>query len=341
MTKDIKELAAWAQVLMLGLPGPRLDAVARELVTDLKVGGVILFARNIEEPRQVWELCRSLQELSLTATGQPLFIAVDQEGGPVQRLKAPLTLIPSARSLGGSATPEQVRRLATQVGRELARLGVNVNLAPVLDVAREPECPLWERSYSSDPEQAAAMGVAAIQGYLAGGVIPVGKHFPGLGDTKRDSHVELPQVLSNDPERREDLWPFQRAVAAGVPMLMTAHVTVPAWDSFPATLSAVAIQERLRRGLGFEGVVITDDLEMGAIAQQATVPAAALQTLRAGADLLLICQDYQAAWHTAALLKEQAPPQRLKEAAARLQRLRTGLAQPTPDVREIKNFVRG
>ena len=174
--------SSWGQLLMVGIPGPRVDAVARELVRDLKVGGVILFARNIESPEQVWELTRDLQREALAATGRPLLLAVDQEGGRVQRLKAPFTIIPAARELGITMTPEEVEYLARQVARELALVGLNVNLAPVLDVPRSPACPQWDRAYSSDPETGRPVTrVAAIRGYLAGGDHPGGQTFPGAG----------------------------------------------------------------------------------------------------------------------------------------------------------------
>ena len=289
---------------MVGIPGPRMEGVARELVRDLRVGGVILFARNIESPEQVWELTRDLQREALAAGGRPLLISVDQEGGRVQRLKAPFTIIPAARELGTTRTPEEVEQLARQVGRELALVGINVNLAPVLDVPRSPACPQWDRAYSSDPERAARYGVAAMRGYLAGGVIPVAKHFPGLGDTMADSHEVLPLALSGDARREADLLPFREAVAARVPMVMTAHLAVPAWDDQPATLSPVALQQWLRRRLGFGGVIITDDLEMGGISTRLTAPQGAREALAAGADLLLICNNWQAAWETARLLDE-------------------------------------
>ncbi len=327
------------RLFMVGLPGPRVDSVARELVQDLGVGGVVLFARNIESPLQVWELTQGLQRLALAASGRPLLIAVDQEGGPVQRLKAPLTLIPSARELGQAWTPAQVESLCRQVGRELCLLGVNVNLAPVLDVARGPECPMWERSFGPDPQKVAELGAAALQGYLAGGVLPVAKHFPGLGDTKRDSHKELPLALSQDASREVDLLPFRRAVAAGAPMIMTAHLLVSPWEARPATLSAVAIQGWLRQELGFKGVVMTDDLEMGAIAQETTVPGAAWQALMAGADLLLICQDHEKVWEAARLLKDLTSPFRLKQASQRLNNLTLRLGSAAADQKEILRFL--
>ena len=331
--------AFWGQLLMVGIPGPRLEVVARELVRDLQVGGVILFARNIESPEQVWELTRDLQREALAATGRPLLLAVDQEGGRVQRLKAPFTIIPAARELGITMTPEEVEYMARQVARELALVGLNVNLAPVLDVPRSPACPLWDRAYSSDPERAARFGLAAIKGYMAGGIIPVAKHFPGLGDTMADSHEVLPLALSSDAKREADLLPFRQAVAAGVPMVMTAHLSVPEWEARPATLSPVALQVWLRRRLKFDGVIITDDLEMGGISTKLPAPQGAKEALAAGADLLLICNDWQAAWETARLLARDASlALRGREAAARLNLLRASLRSQGSELKAVQEY---
>jgi beta-N-acetylhexosaminidase len=331
--------SSWGQLLMVGIPGPRLDAVARELVRDLKVGGVILFARNIESPEQVWELTRDLQREALAATGRPLLLSVDQEGGRVQRLKAPFTIIPAARELGITRTPEEVEYLTRQVAKELALVGLNVNLAPVLDVPRSPACPQWDRAYSSDPERAARFGLAAIRGYRSGGVIPVAKHFPGLGDTLADSHEVLPQTLSSDAKREADLLPFRQAIAAGVPVVMTAHLKVREWDERPATLSPVALQVWLRRRLGFDGVIITDDLEMGGITTSLSAPQGAQEALVAGADLLLICNNWQAAWETARLLATDASlAPRGREAAARLNSLRQTLRGESAELPAVREY---
>lgn len=331
--------AFWGQLLMVGIPGPRMDEVARELVRDLRVGGVILFARNIETPEQVWELTRDLQREALAATGRPLLLAVDQEGGRVQRLKAPFTLIPAPRDQGATNTPAEVEHLARQVARELALVGLNVNLAPVLDVPRSPACPLWDRAYGSDPETAAGYAVAAIRGYLAGGVIPVAKHFPGLGDTLVDSHEVLPLAQSGDSNREADLLPFRRAIAAGVPMVMTAHLKVPEWEARPATLSPVALQVWLRRRLGFAGVIITDDLEMGGISTNLPAPQGAREALAAGADLLLICNDWQAAWDTADLLAaDTSLAKRGREAAARLNTLRAMMPAQGSELKLVQAY---
>jgi beta-N-acetylhexosaminidase len=342
MANDLKaqEFSFWGQLLMVGIPGLRLDAVARELVRDLKVGGIILFGRNIEAPEQVWELTRDLQGQALAAGGRPLLISVDQEGGRVQRLKAPFTLIPTARELGSAFTPAQVEDLSRRVARELALVGINLNLAPVLDVARSPQCPMGDRSYSPDPHQVAEYAVAAIRGYAAGGVLPAAKHFPGLGDTVADSHEVMPVAQSDDPDRIVDLLPFRQAVAAGVPMIMTAHLLVPRWDAKrPATLSPVALKQWLRRNLGFEGVIITDDLEMGGITTQLPAAQGAREALAAGADLLLICNNWDAAWDAARLLAgDPNLAARGRDAAPRLNRLRSSLRTATAPRQEVKDY---
>jgi beta-N-acetylhexosaminidase len=332
-------LAPVGALFMVGIPGSRLDGAARELVRELQMGGVILFARNIEEPGQVWELTRDLQQEALAAGNPPLLIAVDQEGGAVQRLKEPFTRIPAARDLGSGSTPAEVEAISRTVARELGLVGINMNLAPVLDVARSPECPQWGRSYSSDPERVAAFGEAAIRGFLEGGVLPVAKHFPGLGDTTVDSHQVLPVAHDPDPERATDLLPFRRAVAAGVPVIMTAHLHVPAWDGRTATMSPVALQDRLRGRLGFEGVIITDDLEMGAIAGAAAVPAAAGQAHVAGADLLLICSPGEAAWEAAAFLnRDRAFKQSTAASRRRLEHLRGQVSRARVSLEEVKAY---
>ncbi|MGP8051219.1 MAG: beta-N-acetylhexosaminidase [Desulfobaccales bacterium] len=324
---------------MVGIPGPGVDAVAREMVQDLKVGGIILFSRNLETPAQIWQLTHDLQSLAREAGQPPLLISTDQEGGPVQRLKAPFTLIPAARQLGAAATPEEVESLARRVAQELALVGINMNLAPVLDVALEPGCPLWDRSYSPDPRQVARFSRAAIQGYLAGGVLPVAKHFPGLGDTLADSHLDLTVAQSGDPSREKDLLPYREAVAAGAPAVMTAHLLVPQWDDLPATLSAVALRSWLRQRLGFKGVTITDDLEMKGIANLQPPAQAGRQALLAGADLLLICNNRQAVWDAVRVLEEAGDPaESFRESASRLERLRQALPPLKTGLKEVTEY---
>jgi len=304
----------WGQLFMVGLPGPEMDETARWLIQDLQVGGIILFQRNIIEPGQVAALVRACQAAALAASGYPLWVAVDQEGGPVQRLRHPFPEMPSAHHFGSLGDPAVVTAAAQQVGAALRSLGITINLAPVLDVPRSAACPLWERSYSSDPEQVAAFGLAAIEGYLAGGVLPVAKHFPGLGATQLDSHLDLPMAAPGGAERQRDLLPFERAVAAGVFGVMVAHVVVPEWDDRPASLSPVAVSQVLRQRLGCSGLVFTDDLEMGAIRNHYAVAEAATLAAAAGHDVLLICEEVQ---HVAAALNALSQDPALREVLPR------------------------
>lgn len=281
----------WGQLLLVGIPGPEVDETTRYLIQDLRVGGLILFKRNIAQPQQTADLIRDCQALARAAGSYPLLLAVDQEGGPVQRLRRPFPEMPSAREFGQAAEPAAVAAAARQVGAELRRLGFHLNLAPVLDVPRSPACPLWERAYSDDPEKVAQFGLAAVRGYLAGGVLPVVKHFPGLGATDLDSHLDLPTAAPEAGRQDLDLLPFRRAVAAGVPGVMCAHVLIPAWDpDLPASLSPAAVSGVLRQELGFAGLILTDDLEMGAILKRWAPAAAAPLAVAAGHDLLLICE---------------------------------------------------
>ena len=282
----------WGQLLMVGIPGQEPDEITRCLIRDLQVGGIILFKRNIAHPQQVAALIRECQKMALDTGGYPLFIAVDQEGGPVQRFRQPFPEMPSARQFGLAGDPSAVTAGARQVALELRSLGVNINLAPVLDVPRNPACPLWERCYGTDPEVVARFGLAAVQGYQEGGVLPVAKHFPGLGATDLDSHLDLPSAVPGPEQREIDLLPFRRAVAAGIPGVMCAHVLVPEWDALPASLSRMATTTILRNQLGFKGLTFTDDLEMGAIIKQWSVAEAAQLAVAAGHDILLVCEHF-------------------------------------------------
>jgi beta-N-acetylhexosaminidase len=296
----------WGQLLMVGLPGPEPDEITRCLIQDLQVGGIILFKRNIVDLEQVAALIRHCQKLALAASGYPLFVAIDQEGGPVQRLRLPFPEMPSARRFGLSEDPAAVTASARGVAAELRALGITINLAPVLDVPRNQDCPLWERAYSTDPELVARYGLAAVQGYQTGGVLPVVKHFPGLGATCLDSHLDLPTAVQGPDQREIDLLPFRRAVAAGIPGVMCAHVLVPEWDALPASLSRMATTTILRQQMGFSGLTFTDDLEMGAITRQWPVPEAAALAVAAGHDVLLICEQFENIKNTLAALTQNS-----------------------------------
>ena len=259
------------------------------------LGGLFLFERNFKNLDQLTKLISELQSLAMSCPASaPLFISVDQEGGRVSRLKAPFSAFPQADCLGKARSESLARRFGLALGQEMCSGGINMVYAPVLDVNTNPENPIiGKRSLSNEPGWAARLGKAVIDGIREAGVLPVGKHFPGHGDTNRDSHLELPFVNrdKNSLEKTE-LQPFAEAIKHGLEVIMTAHVIYSAWDSeLPATFSPYILKNILRKKLGFDGLVITDDLEMKAIEKH--IPFASIPRLgsAAGVSLYLICHD--------------------------------------------------
>jgi beta-N-acetylhexosaminidase len=276
---------------MIGFDGTRLPTETIRLIKEYKIGGVILFRRNVDNPSQIFELCQKLQRLS---TSYPLLIAVDHEGGRVCRLPPPFTQFPSSLALGRCRSFSLTYAMAEVMAKELKAVGINMNLAPVLDVNTHPQNPvIGDRSFGNSPTLVSTLGLAVIAGLQDLGVIACGKHFPGHGDTVLDSHQRLP-VVSRGLRRLQEieLKPFSHAIANRLASVMTAHVLYPALDpKYPATLSKRVIQALLRTKMGYEGLVLSDDLEMGAITDQWDVSNASVRALLAGVDLLLICHD--------------------------------------------------
>jgi beta-N-acetylhexosaminidase len=268
-----------------------LEPATQRTLEDLHVGAVILFRRNAGTPAEIAALTAQLHALP----SQPL-VAIDHEGGRVMRLGAPFTQFPPAAAIGRTGDSDIAYRVGRAMALELASVGIDMSFAPVLDVHSNPANPvIGDRAFGSDPALVSAMGIAMMRGLLDGGVIPCGKHFPGHGDTARDSHLELPVVRrSREQLERTELVPFRAAIAAAIPMLMTAHVQYPALDpNHPATLSRAILTDLLRDALGFTGVIASDDLYMRAIVDHHSIGEAAIATLAAGADALLVCQDLQ------------------------------------------------
>ncbi len=297
-TLELAELdSKIAQLFIVGMPGTGLDDATKHLVGDVGVGGIILFSRNIEGPIQLARLCKGLQELAVERQGKPLFLAIDQESGRVSRLKEPFTQFPGSEAISMSSDPErEAREFAHTTGREMALVGLNMNLAPVLDVPRgEPEGHLKGRTFGSDPTLVSTLGGIVIEVLQAQGIFSVAKHFPGLGAAVSDPHnAELTIEVQEEELKRIDLVPFRAAVEHGVSGIMLSHAVYPCIDpENPATLSREVIVKLLQGQLGFEGLIITDDLEMGAITKRYEVPEAAAQAFEAGADLLLICEENQ------------------------------------------------
>lgn len=284
-----------ASPLWVGFEGTSLPAALSWWLARGEVGGVVLYSRNIESPAQVRGLCREIR--SAAGRGNPLpLIAVDQEGGRVARLKdPPFTRFPPARacSLFCCRNESVAEAVGAATAAELRAVGIDVNFAPVLDVDSNPRNPvIGDRAFSEDPNTAAALGIAFAKGSLSRGVLPVGKHFPGHGDTSADSHKELPIVRAGRQTLlRRELLPFRRAARAGIPALMTAHVMYPALDrTLPATLSRKILHNLLRGQMRFRGAVISDALEMKAIADRYGIGEAAVLAVTAGCDVVLVCR---------------------------------------------------
>jgi len=276
---------ACARLLVVGFPGREVDRDLGGLI-DAGALGAILFARNVGMAAETAVLVRQLK----TRAGRPFPLSVDQEGGRVARLRGtPFTALPPMRAVGQRGDDEVARRVGGVLAFELRALGFDWDFAPVLDVDSNPANPvIGDRSFSSEPAQVARLGVALAEGLERGGVASCGKHFPGHGDTLQDSHLTLP-VLEHGLARLEavELVPFQAYARAGLASVMTAHVRFPALgEDVAATMSHRSITGLLRERLGFQGVVVSDDLEMKAISDPA---AAAVESVRAGVDVLLVC----------------------------------------------------
>ncbi|MBW2709152.1 MAG: beta-N-acetylhexosaminidase [Deltaproteobacteria bacterium] len=284
-----------SRLFMAGMPGPRLDSGTLSLIRDRGLGGVILFKRNIVDPLQVATLCNDLQEAALKYHGMPLFLGVDQEGGRVARLGEPFTRFPGNSAIGDGPHSEEMAAVFGRVTAiEMRLVGLNMDMAPVLDVPTGPvDQHLQGRMFGEDPGRAGDLGRIVIKALQENGVMAVGKHFPGLGKARLDPHEHLPTIEADQQEIETiNLPPFQEAIREGVSAIMTSHALYPSLDSHcPATLSYPIITELLRDRLGFQGLIITDDLEMGAIKKDPGVAEGAVKAFEAGNDILLICEN--------------------------------------------------
>ena len=283
------------RLFMAGIPGPRLDSGTLSLIRDRGLGGVILFKRNIVDPLQVAALTNDLQETALKYNGVPLFLGVDQEGGRVARLGDPFTSFPGNSTIGdGPRSHEMAAVFGRVTAMEMRLVGLNMNMAPVLDVPTGPvDQHLQGRMFGEDPGRVGRLGQIVIKALQENGVMAVGKHFPGLGKARLDPHEHLPTIEANQQEIETiNLPPFQEAIREGVSAIMTSHALYPGLDPHcPATLSYPIITELLRDRLGLQGLIITDDLEMGAIKKDPGVAEGAIKAFEAGNDILLICEN--------------------------------------------------
>src|SRR4051812_11375870 len=314
------------QLLIAGFNGEQIPVELRSLAREFGLGGVILFARNVADPEQVAELCHDAGRIS---DDVPAWVSVDQEGGRVARLKAPFTEWPPMASLGRSGDVELAARFARALAEELRAVGITLDYAPVLDVHTNPRNPvIGDRALAEKAAEVARLGAAIIRALQGAQVAACGKHFPGHGDTSVDSHLELPLVEHPIERLREvEFLPFKAAIEAGVATIMTAHVFMPALDErHPATLSKRIVTGLLRDELQYPGVILSDDLEMKALANDRKVADSAVLAIEAGCDGVLICSgdhDTQAAALEAlvyAVETERLPLTRVEDALKRQRR---------------------
>lgn len=294
------------QLLYVGFQGHHLSKEMETLIRQGRIGGVILFSRNIRDPKQLRELTEELH--GYAPPQAPLLIAIDQEGGPVQRLRSPWTQWPAMRQLGDRDSIEDTKAVAQSLAKELRDMGMDINFAPVVDVDSNPKNPvIGERSFSQDATVVARHSAAFISALQQAGIAACAKHFPGHGDTHTDSHYELPCVEHGLARLRAvEFLPFRAAISADVASIMTAHILLPQLDrKRPATMSPEIIGI-LREELAYDGVVFSDDLEMRAVADHFSVEQRVRGCLEASVDGLLVCSDESLAFEVLRLLEKSA-----------------------------------
>lgn len=320
---------AIGQLLMIGLDGFSLNAREKAFLNKVQPAGVIYFKRNVESPQQL----AALSEQVCQEVKAPL-IGIDQEGGRVARLGEPFTSFSSNANLGNyylkTGKLDLVVKKAQAMAKELKTIGINLNFTPVVDIHSNPKNPIiGDRAFGTTPEIVGKLAQATIKTYRKEKVVSCAKHFPGHGDTSTDSHKVLPTVNTDKKTlMKRELVPFQKSIAAGVPTIMTAHVIYPALDPHnPATLSKIILKDLLRKKMKYKGVIISDDLEMNAIAKHHSLSTAAIEAMIAGVDLLLVCKSLEEAGSIyEAILKAyqlgEISPKEVKASLARMAKLK-------------------
>lgn len=293
------------QMVIVGVDGYTSDGHSREMI-EYCVGGFILFKRNIRDASETLGLINSLKEMN-QKNKIPLFIGIDEEGGRVTRMPGEFTRLPTAKKIGQVNSSGFSYQIGRVIAEELKAFGMNVNFAPVLDINSNPENPvIGDRAFGTEPETVSSMGIQVMKGLQSNGVISVIKHFPGHGDTSEDSHNVLP-VVRHDLDRLKnfELIPFSRAIENDADAVMVAHILLPEIDKEnPASLSKTIITDILRTDLMFNGVVITDDMTMGAIVEKYDIGDAAVKSINAGSDIVLVCHGYDRGIAVIKALKE-------------------------------------
>jgi len=327
-----------ARLFTVGFHGQTVSADLSRLLAR-GVGGVVFFARNVGEPAEVAAATHAIKR----HVARRIPIALDQEGGKVARLRRGFTELPPMRAVGELGSPNLAHELGALIGRELRAVGFDMNYAPVLDVDTNPDNPvIGSRSFGRTPELVGELGVALAAGLESAGVAACGKHFPGHGDTHQDSHLTLPRLLHSLERLKEiELRPFARAISAGIPALMTAHVIFEALDpDHPATMSHAVVHGLLREALRYDGLIVSDDLEMRAIADHYDVAEVVVSGLNAGVDQFLCCHTAELA-HRAidavieAVERGRVSRETLAAANRRIEAFTARYAHPPPASRDL------
>lgn len=284
------------QLVMVGIDGYINDIHSREMIQNYHVGGFILLGQNIRDSKQALTLVNSLKDINTISNNQiPLFIAIDQEGGRVNRMPGEFSKLPTNRAIGQVDNADFSFKIGTVLGEELKQFGMNVDFAPVLDINSNPKNPvIGDRSFGVNADIVSTLGVQTMKGIQSQGIISGVKLFPGHGDTSVDSHIGLP-LVNNDINRLNsfELVPFKEAINNGADIVMVAHILLPKIDpNNPASFSKIIITDILRNNLKYNGVVITDDMTMGAITKNYDIKASAVKSLNAGSDIILVCHDF-------------------------------------------------
>ena len=334
------------KLFILGYQGEEPSDEFLSFVEEWGIGGVIIFARNLTDPLKLPKVLKKIEEAAQTK----IFTAIDQEGGLVLRILSHGSLFPSAMALSATDSAELTEKTYNAIGEEMLSLGLNWNLAPVLDINHPSNPGIGARSFGDTPERVARFGVSAIKGLQSAGVLACAKHFPGKGEAKKDSHLTLPTIpYSAERLRSFELYPFKKAIENNVAAIMTSHVFFPAFedtDNLPITLSKKVLTDLLRKELKFNGLVITDDLEMGAITESFGIAQAALGSFMAGADQLLIChtleQQKQAAEQLLKAIETDAKAnERLEESLYRIRNAKNKITTNTTATVSIDNLQKG
>lgn len=283
------------QLLIVGIDGYSIDEKAIEMIQKYHIGGFILFNRNIQDANQTISLINSLKKTN-ESNDIPLFISLDEEGGRVTRLPHEFIKTPSSKKIGKKDDESITYEIGKTIGRNVKSLGFNLDFAPVLDIFSNPNnTVIGDRAFGTNPEIVWKHGIQLMNGIKSEDVIPVIKHFPGHGDTTVDSHEDLPFIDKNlEQIENFELIPFKKAIEKGAEVVMVSHIMLPNIDDAnPATFSREIINNILREKLGFDGVIITDDMTMGAIVKNYDIGDASVKSLKAGSDIILVCHGYE------------------------------------------------